>query len=174
MFLNPFSLINGCANKGEKPDPTFKKWIRLLFGGLVMSRRMSREHAIQALYECEFHPDQEEQVLQRRGSNLEGDDSHFYFDLVRGVRGQQAAIDPVIKRFLKDGWSLNRISTVDRAILRLAVYELLFQPETPQGAILNEAVDLGKFFSSEESSRFINGVLGMIVKELNEIKKEIE
>ncbi|TCS96382.1 transcription antitermination factor NusB [Hazenella coriacea] len=139
-----------------------------------MSRRTSREHAIQALYECEFHQDQEEQVIQRRGSSLQGDDAQFYLDLVQGIQEQQASIDPVIQRFLKEGWSLSRIPTVDRAILRLAVYELLYQPETPQGAILNEAVDLGKFFSSEESGRFINGVLGMVVKEINQIKAEIE
>lgn len=139
-----------------------------------MSRRMSREHAIQALYECEFHQDQINEVMQRRGSNLQGEDNQFYLDLVQGVQEQQASIDPVIQRFLKEGWSLSRIPTVDRAILRLAVYELLYQPETPQGVILNEAVDLGKFFSSEESGRFINGVLGMIVKELDEIKAELK
>ncbi|AUS08536.1 transcription antitermination factor NusB [Laceyella sacchari] len=131
-----------------------------------MSRRTARERVIQALYECEFHPDEETDVIRTRGEKLEQEDHAFYLRLAQGVREHQAAIDPVIERHLKEGWSLARISSVDRAIMRLAVYELMHEVDTPRAAILNEAVDLAKAFSGVESGRFVNGVLGRLVADL--------
>lgn len=131
-----------------------------------MSRRTAREKVIQALYECEFHPEEETKVIQQRGETLAPDDQAFYLRLAQGVREHQATIDPLIEQHLKEGWSLARLSSVDRVVLRLAVYELLYEAETPHAAILNEAVDLAKVFGGVESGRFVNGVLGGLVKEL--------
>lgn len=139
-----------------------------------MSRRTAREHVLQALYQLEFHPEEHEAVVRERGEDLQGEDHSFYLRLFQGVQQKREVIDPLIQRFLKKGWSLSRISSVDRSILRIAAYELLFEKETPQGAILNEAVDLAKVFSSEESSRFINGVLGAMLSQLEQIDAELE
>jgi transcription antitermination protein NusB len=137
-----------------------------------MSRRTAREKAVQALFECEFHPERVEEVIVSRGEELHGADLEFYFRLARGVRGRLELLDPLLQRFLKKGWSLERISTVDRAILRLAAYELMCERETPPAAVLNEAVELAKMFSGEQSGRFINGVLGSIANSLDSLIRE--
>ncbi len=80
-------------------------------------------------------------------------------------------LDPVIQGYLKQDWTLSRLSPVDRAILRMAVCELLYEEEIPEGVSLNEAVELAKTFSTEESARFINGVLGSMVKNLDEVRR---
>lgn len=139
-----------------------------------MSRRTARETAIQTLYQMEFHPEDSDAVIRERGAGLTGADHPFFQQLVQGVKNHLAVIDSVIGRFLKTGWSVERLSSVDRAILRLSVYELLFEKETPRGVVLNEAVELAKLFSGIESSRFINGVLGGIVRQLDEIRAELK
>jgi len=133
-----------------------------------MSRRLARETAIQALYECEFHPENEEGVIRVRSEKLEEEDREFYFGLSRGVQTKRSELDQLIRKYLKKGWSLERLSTVDRAILRLGAYELLHHSDIPPAVVLNEAVELAKAFSGEESSRFINGVLGSLVQDLKE------
>ncbi|MBA4494996.1 transcription antitermination factor NusB [Paenactinomyces guangxiensis] len=139
-----------------------------------MSRRTARESALQALYQLEFYPENEGFVIRERGEELKGPDYTFFKEITLGVRKHLSVIDPLIRRFLKKGWSLERISSVDRTILRLAAYELLFEKKVPRGVVLNEAVDLAKVFSSEESSRFINGVLGRLAGELDKLKAELE
>ncbi|WP_093229676.1 transcription antitermination factor NusB [Thermoflavimicrobium dichotomicum] len=130
-----------------------------------MSRRYVRECVLQALYQMEFHPDQEDSVIKERGENLEGEYKDFYHYLIRGVKEHLSTIDATIERYLKKGWSLERIAAVDRAILRIAVFELLFEEETPKGVILNEAVELAKVYSGEESRRFVNGILGNVASD---------
>jgi transcription antitermination protein NusB len=137
-----------------------------------MSRRTAREVALQALYEMDFHPGAEQQIVHQHGAEVKAEDDAFYHRMIAGVRGHQTTIDPVIQRFLKEGWTLARISSVDRAILRIAVYELLFEQTTPQGAIVNEAVALAKIFSSAESGRFVNGVLGEMLRQWDEIAQQ--
>jgi N utilization substance protein B len=129
-----------------------------------MSRRTVRE--------CEFHPGNEQKVIAARGVSLDEADREFFLRLAQGVKRHLGEIDPVISRFLKPGWTLERLSSVDRTIIRLGVYELLYE-ETPRAAVLNEAVELGKSFSGPESGRFINGVLGSVAANLEEIKQEI-
>lgn len=137
-----------------------------------MSRRTARETALQALYQLEFHPDNVAGVIQERGEELQQADHTFYLTLTEGITEKREALDPIIQRFLKQGWSLSRLSSVDRSILRLAAFELLSVQDTPKGVVLNEAVDLAKTFGGDESSRFINGVLGSMVKEIETIRAE--
>jgi len=89
----------------------------------------------------------------------------FFRKLVEGVWEQKEAIDRVIRRHSQN-WRLDRMSSVDRNILRLAVYELRFGGDTPPKAAINEAIDLGKRFGSEDSSAFINGILDSILAEI--------
>ena len=113
-----------------------------------MSRRTVREKVVQALYECDFHPDNVEEVIASRGGKLNEEDRSFYLRLAHGIRQHAAGADAIITRFLKKGWSVGRLSSVDRTILRMAVYELLFE-DTPKAAVLNEAVELGKAFGGQ-------------------------
>lgn len=139
-----------------------------------MSRRLSREIAIQSLYQSDVHPEADLQMVRELEKQVQGEDLNFYRFLVRGVQDHHAELDPILERYLKEGWKLSRLSAVDRAVLRIALLELLYQPETPSGAVLNEAVELSKAFSGVETSRFINGILGKLVKDLDQLRVEVQ
>ena len=85
----------------------------------------------------------------------------FFSELVTGVMKEQPRIDAVIERF-SSNWKMSRMSCVDRNILRIAVYELLYCPDIPAKVSINEAIDIGKKFGAEESDSFINGILDSI------------
>jgi len=81
-------------------------------------------------------------------------------------------IDRLLIRYLK-GWTMDRLSRVDRQILRLAVYEMLIRGDTPPKVAVNEAIELAKHFGTEESGRFVNGVLGRMLKEADSLRTEL-
>lgn len=139
-----------------------------------MSRRRARERVLQTLYQNEINPEGADRSVEGAAQSLRkevGEDaSSFFLRLVREVVRNRSLVDPIIQRYLKQDWTLSRLSHVDRSILRMAVYELLYEQEIPEGASVNEAVELAKTFSTEESARFINGVLGNMVKNLDEIR----
>jgi N utilization substance protein B len=85
----------------------------------------------------------------------------FVADLVAGVSVHRDEIDGLIGRFAR-GWTLARMPVVDRSLLRIATYELVHRPDIPVGAVISEAVELAKQFSTDDSGRFVNGVLGQI------------
>jgi N utilization substance protein B len=87
--------------------------------------------------------------------------------LVRGVAGRGEELDGLISRFAK-GWSLDRMPVLDRTVLRLASYELLAGDEPPVGVVISEAVELAKRYSTDDSGRFVNGVLSSIAGEVRE------
>ncbi len=84
--------------------------------------------------------------------------------LVAGVVSHAAEIDALIRSYA-DRWPLERMPVVDRNLLRIAIYELLHEPDTPAGAVINEAVSLAKLLSTEDSGRFVNGLLGRLARE---------
>jgi N utilization substance protein B len=138
-----------------------------------MSRRLARELTIQTLYQQDLYPSAEPLILEEMADPLTEMDRKFHERLLEGVNRHIQTIDQYIQRYIKKGWTIERLATVDRAILRLAVYELLYEPETPTGVVLNEAVELAKTYSGETSSKFINGVLGSLVKDLDEIRSSL-
>jgi N utilization substance protein B len=89
----------------------------------------------------------------------------FVADVVRGVTRQGEQIDALIGRYAV-GWTLERMPAIDRNILRMAVYELLERPDVPVGAVISEAVELAKQFSTDESGRFVNGLLASVAGEV--------
>lgn len=132
---------------------------------MTRSRRMAREWALRALYQVEVGHKGYEEALQEVLSvaDLDEKNAAFVRDLVQGtLEYRQSRIDPLLQRFSRD-WSLERLAVLDRNILRLATYELLFHPETSVAVIVNEAVELAKKYSTSESGRFVNGILGAIV-----------
>ena len=96
--------------------------------------------------------------------NVEG--KSFAVGLVNGVHGQTEALDRIIAASATN-WPVDQIALVDKAILRLAIYELIFTEDVPVKAVINEAIELGKCFGSDSSGRFINGVLGSVVNQLD-------
>ena len=85
--------------------------------------------------------------------------------LVRGVETEQGRIDDLITRYAK-GWTLARMAQVDRTVLRIATFELLSRPDVPVAVVLDEAVELAKRFSTDDSGRFVNGVLAAIARDV--------
>lgn len=85
----------------------------------------------------------------------------FVSDVVAGVGARAAEIDALVAAFSID-WSVDRMPAIDRALLRMATYELLGRPDVPTGVVISEAVDLAREYSTEESSRFVNGVLASV------------
>ena len=122
---------------------------------------MARERALELLYEAEAKSLSIDDVL----AALPVEPDTYAVDVVTGVREHGATIDTLIKRLAPD-WPIERMAAVDRAVLRLGVYELQQRPDVPTAVILDEAVELAKRYSTEESGRFVNGVLAAAAREL--------
>ena len=126
-----------------------------------MNRTEQREQAFLVLFEELFNKDAGT-VEEKETSLWEYDDNDFTRSLVNGVRENLEEIDITIEKYLS-GWTLKRISSVSKTVLRLAVFEILFT-ETPDEVIANEAVELCKNYSLPPDSSFVNGVLSSVIK----------
>lgn len=135
--------------------------------GLVRSRRSGRELAIQALYLSAVAGIELSQALEEAREIASPDPlaSSYAEALLAGFAEKQGEIDAAIEAHLAPGWSWSRLAEVDRAVLRMAVAELLTRPHVPPKVSISEAVILAKRFGGEESGRFVNGVLGAILPE---------
>ena len=131
-------------------------------------RRQARELALQMLYQHELtHSPPEEIQLHFEGWKSASHRVCSFADaLLRGTLEHIEEIDRELGRQTAH-WRLERLATVDRNILRLALYELLFLPETPHAVVIDEAIEIAKRFGAEESARFVNGVLDGFVKRKN-------
>lgn len=126
-----------------------------------MTRTEQREQAFLVIFEGLFNA--ESNTLDERETSLwEYEDNPFTSELVKGVNENLKVIDETIEKYL-NGWSLKRISSVSKTVLRLAVYEILFS-ETPKEVAINEAVELCKKYSLPPDPSFVNGVLSSVVK----------
>jgi len=139
----------------------------------MKSRRKAREAALQALYQCETLSDWTAGAIQRYFENfhklelaslgtLEGS-LRFCLELIEGVILHGTEVDEVISA-ASDNWSLGRMSQVDRTILRIACFEFCFMEGIPFSVTMNEALELAKTFSADDSPKFVNGVLDRITK----------
>ena len=125
------------------------------------SRRQARERALSLLYEAEAKSCTPKEVL----GELPVAPAQFAADLVTGVGEHHDEVDGLLRKFARD-WPLERMPVVDRTLLRIAVYELLYRPDVPTGAVISEAVELAQEYSTDESGRFVNGMLGRIAEEV--------
>jgi N utilization substance protein B len=131
-------------------------------------RRKAREVALQFLYQLDLHgetdPRPHEADFWARHP-VDEETRAFASALVRGTTSRHAEVDKIIAQYTEH-WDLERMAVVDRNILRLAVYELLEHPSVPPKVAINEAIEISKKFGTGESSRFINGILDRVHKEL--------
>lgn len=146
----------------------------------MANRHLSRSVAMQSLYEWDFKGRKTEGLDEIIKANISEfgpgmEDDSFVFALAKGVIANQAKIDPIIEKCAPE-WPLDQVTIVDRNILRLGIYELLFgnYEEVPPKVAINEAIELAKSFGGESSGRFVNGVLGTIYRELGEPLKDDE
>ena len=131
-------------------------------------RRDGREAAIQFLYQVDAHPPGNiDAALPAFWKQTEEPKNvqEFAEGLLRGVLGKLPEVDAKI-RTLADNWDFERLAVVDRNILRLAIYEMIFCPEIPPVVSINEAIEIAKKFSTAESGKFVNGLLDRVKKEL--------
>lgn len=135
---------------------------------LPQKRRRSREIALQLLYALDLRPDQSpDDAFALFSSGDEDEEVINYTEmLVKGTWGEREKIDGLIRDHVT-GWRPERMVTVDRAALRLALYECCVKSLIPVPVAISEAVELAKTFGTEESAKFVNGVLGKIVRALD-------
>ncbi len=140
-------------------------------GRRIHPRRHARVAAMQVLFALEVTQGAPEVVVDHVAhmADVKTESRELLGELISGVRTHQALIDGKIQQ-AASMWPMGQMAQVDKAIMRLAVYELLFVTEVPPKAVINEAVELAKIYASDNSPRFINGVLGTIYE--RDVKSE--
>ncbi len=132
------------------------------------SRRAGREAALQALYAIAVgHREPGEALGELVGHGDETGYRAFVKDLVLGTLDNAAQADLLLAPLL-EGWTIERLPTIDRLLLEMGTFELCHRPQTPRAVVINEAVELAKKFSTEDSNRFVNGVLNAIAQETSQ------
>jgi N utilization substance protein B len=146
-----------------------------------MRRRLAREIALQSLYQMQMNEVTASEAIAMAIHEAENDNESalmlqnekiepkYIEELVVGTEQHKKLIDELLVEYLK-GWQIDRLSKVDKEVLRLAAYEMIFRDDVPPKVVVNEAIELSKHFGTEESGKFVNGVLGKMIKELDDIK----
>lgn len=134
----------------------------------MSARSKARKRALDVLYAAEARGVDPVTVLDERMQEPSGPDRHAWTpigdyaeEVVRGVADHRERIDGLLAEHAR-GWTVERMPAVDRAILRIAVWELLYSTQVPPAVVVNEAVDAAKVLSTDDSPRFVNGVLGQL------------
>lgn len=134
----------------------------------MSNRHLARALTLQSLYEWDFHQGEPDSntVLDRNILEFapDLDEKEFAKKLVQGVMEHREEIDATITKFAPD-WPLPKITTVDRNVLRIGTYELLYDEAIPSKVAINEAIELAKTFGGESSGKFVNGVLGAVYRD---------
>lgn len=141
---------------------------------MASNRHLGRIIALQSLYEIEFRKDcgdrsiNVDDVLSRNISRYhqEIDDKLFIDELVRGIWESTAKLDELLQPLAPE-WPIAQIARMDRLVLRIGIFELMFQKSAPPKVIINEAVELAKAFGGDNSSKFVNGVLGTAYRSID-------
>lgn len=135
----------------------------MILGGIAVNRKMAREMAVRFLFQIEFQRvNIKEQVEDFLDSvEIEDYDKDYFLEIINGVINSLKEIDEIIESKAK-GWTIDRMAKMDLPILRVAIYEMKHREDIPVGVSINEAVELAKKFGTDDSSRFINGLLGQV------------
>ena len=144
----------------------------------MANRHLSRSIAMQSLYEWDFKGKEPKQLKDIVNNNIKEfgpgiEESDFIWQIVNGVVENLSKLDKIIEKSAPE-WPLDQITIVDRNVLRIGLYELLFgkREEVPPKVAINEAIELAKTFGGESSGKFINGVLGTVYREIGEPGKD--
>jgi N utilization substance protein B len=132
----------------------------------IGKRRQARENVLKILYQMEILGDELDTVLDRywdTSPTFDDTIKKFANELVKGIVERKNELDEVIKNKLKN-WNFERVAIIDRNILRMGVYEIMFRDDIPDSVSINEAIEIAKKYGDQESSRFINGILDKVAK----------
>ncbi|TEU09176.1 MAG: transcription antitermination factor NusB [Candidatus Aminicenantes bacterium] len=138
-------------------------------------RRKAREDTLRILFRLEFENRQIEKTLDQYWKSKKASEEIKEYStwLVNGVISDQAKIDNIIQQ-VSEHWRISRMALVDRNILRMAVFELLYEENIAPAIVINEAIEIAKKYSGEEAATFVNGILDAVRKDLKDIKKSLE
>jgi transcription antitermination protein NusB len=129
----------------------------------VAARSKARKRAVDLLYEADLRGADPVSTLAERIALADPPISDYTIELVEGVAAHRQAIDQLLTNYA-EGWTLDRMPGVDRAVLRVGLYELLWSAKVPDAVAIDEAVELAKSLSTDESPRFVNGLLGRVLR----------
>jgi transcription antitermination protein NusB len=129
----------------------------------VATRSEARKRALDLLYESDLRQTDPVATLGERVARADPPVPAYAVELVEGVNANRTRIDEIIAAYT-EGWTLDRMPVIDRNVLRIGVYELLWRADIPDPVALDEAIELAKSLSTEESPRFVNGVLARILR----------
>ena len=130
----------------------------------MAARSKARKRAVDVLYESEARGIDPVTTLAERVAMADPPVNDHTIELVEGVQQHRARIDEILTEY-SEGWTVDRMPDVDRAVLRLAVFELLWRADVPDAVAIDEAIELVKALSTDESPRFVNGVLGRVLRD---------
>ncbi len=136
----------------------------------MRNRHEARELALKALFAFDIGKSDPDCMLEHLSAEEGPRDAVLKYSkqLIEGVANNKATIDSLIDSNAIE-WKLNRMAAVDRNIMRVALYEILFAPDVPQAVAVNEAIEIAKVYGANDSPRFINGILGNIIKNTDEV-----
>lgn len=126
------------------------------------SRRDARERALGLLYEAAIRDVAPSEVL----AELPIEPDRYAVEVLEGIGRRLADVDALARRFLRPDWPWERVALMDRLVLRLAIFELVEREDVPTGVVLSEAVELAKRYGTDESGRFVNGLLASVAAEV--------
>jgi N utilization substance protein B len=130
----------------------------------MAARSKARKRAVDVLYESDLRGTDPLTTLADRIALAEPPVNDYTVELVEGLQAHRARVDEILADYA-EGWTIQRMPDVDRAVLRLAVYELLWRGDVPGAVVIDEAVELAKSLSTDESPRFVNGVLARVMRD---------
>lgn len=141
----------------------------------MSKRRGARELALKILFQIEVGKFTADEAIETSFEQVDppAEDRDYSEELIRGVAGQTAELDQIISD-LAQGWSLERLAKVDKNVLRLGLYELIHRNDIPANVVINDAIEVAKKYSTDDSGRFVNGILGNFLRRRDQAGAEGE
>jgi N utilization substance protein B len=135
----------------------------------MSARSKARKRAVDVLYESDARGVSPTTTLAERLALADPPVNEYTVELIEGLDANRARVDEILTGYA-EGWTVDRMPGVDRAVLRLGVYELLWRPDVPEAVVIDEAVELAKTLSTDESPRFVNGILARVLRDRADLK----
>jgi N utilization substance protein B len=130
----------------------------------MAARSKARKRAVDLMYEADLRGDDPVSTLAERVALADPPINDYTVELIEGVAAHRDAIDQMLSDY-SEGWTLERMPGVDRAVLRVGLYELLWAEDVPDAVAIDEAVELAKALSTDDSPKFVNGILGRVLRD---------